>query len=296
MHKRFSTIFGPFAYRIIDSNNFCRSSSRFALGTSCQCFKSFVCNVVAPKNWISDDCGRNGNYLKCTITILTRISSKKLWKLPFLVALNPIQRTMLVGSIGLWSANHVRLIAVERPIDKIRLQLLRVILYRLPHPFLLHSNQFGNNLIFKFKKSLCTEFPMRWKTFTIFLKKKYTILHQIRTHVKSFFCWWDVSGLLAASESNKNHYDGYYTRFCERDETFNWEMSTSKSASSSTWWNKRDLYKSLLVHQLFCVNKHNCWTKIIIICALRNIFIEMFKCNTENSCRKYKKCKNNSEN
>lgn len=120
-------------------------------------------------------------------TIPTRIPMKKLWKLPFLVALNPIQRTMLVGSIGLWSANHVRLIAVERPIDKIRLQLLRVILYRLPHPFLLHSNQFGNNLIFKFKKSLCTEFPMRWKTFTIFFKKNILFYIKLEHTLKVFF-------------------------------------------------------------------------------------------------------------
>lgn len=55
IHRRFKTIFGPFANRIIVWNNFCFNSSRFSLGTSCQCFISFVCNVVAPKNWISDD-------------------------------------------------------------------------------------------------------------------------------------------------------------------------------------------------------------------------------------------------
>lgn len=56
IHRRFRTIFGPFANKIIASNSFCFSSSRFSVGTSCQCFINFVCNVVAPKNWISDDC------------------------------------------------------------------------------------------------------------------------------------------------------------------------------------------------------------------------------------------------
>lgn len=135
MHSRFNTIFGPFAYKIIDWNNFCRSSSLFASGTSCQCFNSFVCNVVAPKNWISDDCAQQKETEIVRNYFSLNLMMSIYFVLPFLIALIPIQRTMLVGSIGLWSTNHVHSIAVERPIDKIRLQLLQGILYQLPHPF-----------------------------------------------------------------------------------------------------------------------------------------------------------------
>lgn len=147
MHSRFNTIFGPFAYTIIAANSFCCNSSRFSLGTSCQCFSSFVCNVVAPKNWISDDYTHARKQRQIELILInffhnflidspeTEFSQKEIcvW-LPCPIALNPIQTTMLAGSVVLWWANRVHSIAAVQPNDKTRSQLPQVISYRLLHP------------------------------------------------------------------------------------------------------------------------------------------------------------------
>lgn len=131
------------------------------------------------------------------------------------VALNPTRMTMLAGSIALYWANRVQLIVVVHPIDKIRLQLLQVFLHRLLHPCFCTIASIKFAQLFEQSTFVTHVFISNLKCkINRNLSSANTNSRAIATRtiwtdemLASFFC----------CESNKNHYDGCCTRFCERD-------------------------------------------------------------------------------